>query len=257
MKDKKPGKIAKIILDVLMYVFLGLCIVTVVITVTSKRSPDGASRIFGYEMRLVLSDSMDKSEYTDVSKYEIGSIPKDAMIFIETVPDDDEEATAWYRSLKEGDVLTFRYVYATQKTITHRITSIKENASGGFTIKLTGDNKNSEDGRLEQEIDTSIPNSTNYVIGKVIGKSYPVGLVMTLLKTKVGIICAVILPCAIIIAIEVAKIIKALGADKKEKYQLEKEQKEQELEELKRRLAELEALKNSIAEKSDDEEKKE
>ena len=51
-------------------------------------------------------------------------------------------------NVKVGDVLTFRYVYATQVTITHRITSITEEANGEFIIELAGDNKNSEDGQL-------------------------------------------------------------------------------------------------------------
>ena len=241
---KKKNKVLKIILDVLTYAFLVLCIFVVIITVTSKRSPDGASNIFGYEMRVVLSDSMDECEYTDVSKFEIGSIPKDAVVFLDTVPEDPAEANEWYSTLKPGDVLTFRYVYGTQKTITHRITSIKKLSTGGYEINLAGDNKNSED-QLEQTIYTAEPNATNYVIGKVTGSSYPVGVVMTFLKSAVGIIFCIIVPCLAIILIEVVKIIKVLGADKKERANEEKQQQQNELEELRRRLAELEAQKNS------------
>ena len=37
-----------------------------------------------------------------------------------------EEAKAWYADLKVGDVLTFKYVYVRQETITHRIIDIEE-----------------------------------------------------------------------------------------------------------------------------------
>ena len=149
------------------------------------------------------------------------------------------EADEFYRNLKVGDVLTFRYVYTTQVTITHRITDIEE-IEGGFKITLAGDNKNSEDGQLVQVIDTSIPNNTNYVIGKVTGQAYLLGLLMSFLMQPVGMILLIIVPCFIIILLEVLKIAKVLGADKKKREQEEKEKKDNELEELRRKLAELE-----------------
>ena len=124
MDKAKAKKISSIVLSVLMYVFIAICLVTVFITVSSKKDTDGAAEIFGYQMRVVTSDSMAKSEYTDVSNFKIKDIPIRSMIFIDTVPDDPEKADEWYRDLKVGDVLTFRYVYTTQVTITHRITSI-------------------------------------------------------------------------------------------------------------------------------------
>jgi hypothetical protein len=145
-------------------------------------------------------------------------------------------------------VLTFRYVYTTQVTITHRIVSITEKETGGFLIELAGDNKNSEDGQLTQVIDTSIPNSTNYVIGKVIGQSYLFGLLMSFLKQPVGIVLVIIVPCFIIILLEVLKIARVFGADRKKREQEENEKKNSELEELRRKLAELEASRNASEE---------
>lgn len=255
METTKTKKIVRIILDVLLYVFLAICLFIVIITVSSKRSPDGASRIFGYEMRVVVSDSMAESKYTDVSKYEIGSIPIESAVFIETVPEDPSEANEWYKSIKKGDVLTFRYVYGTQRTITHRVTSIKEKPSGGFEIMLTGDNKTSEEGQLTQMIDTSEANSPNYIIGKVVGTSYAVGKVLTFLKNPAVIIFLIIVPCLGIVLFEIVKIIKVFGADKKLRDKEEKEKQQSELDELRRKLAELEAQNN--ASKSDPTDKEE
>ena len=240
MDKAKIKKIGKIALDVLLYIFLAICIFAVIVTVISKRDSDGAAEVFGYQMRVVTSDSMSESEFTDVSAYKIKDIPIRSMVFVKVMPDDPAEADEFYRSLEVGDVLTFRYVYTTQVTITHRITSIIEKETGGFVIELAGDNKNSEDGQLVQVIDTSIPNNTNYVIGKVTGQAYLLGLLMSFLMQPVGMILLIIVPCFIIILLEVLKIAKVLGADKKKREQEEKAQKESELEELRRKLAELE-----------------
>lgn len=238
---KKAGKIA---FDVIVYLFIVLCLMAVALAITSKKDADGTATIFGRQMRFVQSPSMEKCDATDVSAFEIKDIPMRAMIFIETVPEDKAEAEAWYASLKVGDVLTFKYVYVRQETITHRITAITPKETGGYLILLEGDNKGSDDGVLTQEIDTSLENSPNYIIGKVTGQNYPLGLLVSLLKSPAGIVCAVILPALAIIILQVIKIINVLGAERKKKDEEVKVQQQSELEELRRRLAELEASKN-------------
>ena len=254
MNKAKVKKIWDIVLNVLMYLFLAICLVSVILTVFAKRN-DGAAEIFGYQMRTVISDSMEKCEHTDVSKFEIKDIPLRSMVFIKVVPDDPAEAKEFYASLKVGDVLTFRYVYRTQVTITHRITEIEE-VEGGFKITLAGDNKNSSDyndGQLVQVIDTSIPDSPNYIIGKVTGQSYPLGL----MTQPLAIWLIVIIPCAVIIILEVIKIIRTLTADKKKKAREKAEEKDRELEELRRKLMELEKEKQGITTQTNEEVNKE
>ena len=251
MDKAKIRKIGKITLDILLYIFLAICIFAVFVTVLSKRDSDGAAEVFGYQMRVVTSDSMSESEFTDVSAYKIKDIPIRSMVFVKVMPDDPAEADEFYRSLKVGDVLTFRYVYTTQVTITHRITAITEKETGGFVIELAGDNKSSEDGQLTQVIDTSVPNNMNYVIGKVTGQAKIFGSVMSFLMQPVGIIFLIILPCAIIILIEILKIVKLLTADKKMREQEEMNKKESELEELRRRLAEMEKAQVSTLKSSE------
>lgn len=251
MDKAKIRKIGKITLDILLYIFLAICIFAVFVTVLSKRDSDGAAEVFGYQMRVVTSDSMSESEFTDVSAYKIKDIPIRSMVFVKVMPDDPAEADEFYRSLEVGDVLTFRYVYTTQVTITHRITAITEKETGGFVIELEGDNKSSEDGQLTQVIDTSVPNNMNYVIGKVTGQAKIFGSVMSFLMQPVGIIFLIILPCAIIILIEILKIVKLLTADKKMREQEEKDKKESELEELRRRLAEMEKAQASTLKSSE------
>lgn len=209
------AKIGRVIRDIIIYIFLAICVFSVLVTVLSKKDSDGAAEIFGYQMRVVTSDSMAECEHTDVSAYKIKDIPKRSLVFVKMMPQSSAEADAFYRSLQAGDVLTFRYVYTTQITITHRITSITEKDTGGFIIELAGDNKNSKDTQLTQVIDTSVPNNTNYVLGKVVGHSYLLGLVMSVMKQPVGIVLFIILPCFIIILLEVIKIVKVLEEDKR------------------------------------------
>ena len=105
-------------------------------------------------------------------------------------------------------------------------TTVKEINGNGYILRLAGDNKNSKE-NLEQVIDTSLrETSGNYVIGKVTGESYAFGLLIYALKSPVGIVCIVIIPCLIVIVM-------------KQKEEDEKKQKEDEIEELKRKLAEL------------------
>ncbi len=241
-------KLANVALNVLLYIFLLICILSVVLAVFAKKKTDGAAEIFGYQMRIVVSDSMEKCEYTDVSEYKIKSIPIRSMIFVESVPEDPDEAAAWYADLKVGDVLTFQYVYTTQVTITHRITSITPKGDG-YLIELAGDNKTSEDGQLYQTIDTSISNNPNYVLGKVKGQAYLLGLILSFLMQPLGMILVVIVPCVAIILVESMKIARILGEDKKKRVQEETDKRENELEELRRKLAELEQnVENKIPE---------
>jgi hypothetical protein len=119
-------KIFKITSDILLYCFIFLGLITIIITLSSKKDIDGATNIFNYQLRLVITDSMDKCSETNVSKYKIKSIPKNSLVLIKKIEDND------YKKIKEGDVLTFRYLYTEQVTITHRVKSIVEKENQPF-----------------------------------------------------------------------------------------------------------------------------
>lgn len=234
---KKIGKIAG---NVVMYLFLAICIFAVVLSIFSKRDSDGTATVFGKQMRLVLSNSMEKCDATDVSGFDVKDIPTGSMVFVETVPEDREEAKQWYADLKVGDVLTFKYVYVKQETITHRIVGFSEDRS---LIYLEGDNKDSDGNTLTQTIDTTAVATPNYVIGKVVGQSYLLGLFMQAINSPVGLICIVIVPSFLIIIYEILKILRVFGADKRRAEEEEKARQQEELADLRRRLAELEEQK--------------
>lgn len=238
---KKAGSLA---LNVLLYVFIAICLFSVVLTIVSKKDADGAATVFGKQMRVVLTASMEKCDETDVSGFEIKDIPVGSMVFIDTVPSDEDAAEIWYSNLKVGDVLTFKYVYVKQETITHRIVEINENPDGGYTIKLEGDNKSYDSETLTQTINTA-EESTNYIIGKVIGQSYVLGIFVSALKSPLGIVCIVILPSLLIMTLEIIKIARMVGGEKRKRERAERDRQKAELDELRRRLAELEGAKTT------------
>lgn len=260
-KGAKICKALRIALDVVLYLFLAFSIFLLIVTIVSKRSGDGAVNVFGYEMRVVLSNSMEKSENSpDVSQYKIKDIKTKSMIFVKRVPQNEEAAKKWYSELKVGDVLTFRYVIgSSQETITHRLIAITP-TENGYIFRLQGDNRSGETSVSTQTIYTSPadypdPNEHfNFVLGKVVGNSTVLGYIVYSVQQPLGIALIVIVPCAIIIIWQAIRIISVIGEGRKQKAAAEiekareeaqreareRESQAQELEELKRKLAELE-----------------
>lgn len=94
------------------------------ILVISSKASGGQPRVLGYELKTVLSGSMEPTFMT-------GSV-------IAVKPVDDEEK----KNLQKGDVITF--IASDKKIITHRIMEIK--TSGEFVMyKTKGDNNNAAD----------------------------------------------------------------------------------------------------------------
>ena len=244
--NKKPSGIRKalrIILDVITGLFVVCAIFTLAISVVSKKDSDGTATIFGTQLRFVQSDSMAKCDQTDVSEYKIKSIPVKSCVFVEVMPEDETKKEEWLSDIEIGDVLTFKYVITSkQETITHRVVSIVDKDTGGYIITLEGDNKASDTGVLQQVIDTSKTDSPNYIIGKVVGQSYVLGVIIYAFKTPLGIALICIVPCLIIIIFNVGRIIKVCSKDKKEKALVAAKSKDDQIEQLKK---ELESLKKN------------
>ena len=286
MADNQPqngGQTAKKILGIVGFVlaimFFIVCLFGLILSISSKKDKDGTATLFGYQMRIVLTSSMEASEETDVSAYSVKSIKAGSMVFIKTVPADDEDEEKFYSELKVGDVLTFVYKYDTAYTITHRVVNIITPAQrqmsilspeyaefilenpeyvtyidgqDGYFIFLDGDNKNGtrfegdkhkESTAGQQVIDTAAsPEESLYrhVIGKVFGVSYVVGILVGALKTPLGIGLIIILPCLIIIVYELIRIAGAINEDKRRKDKEIQEKQSDEIADLKRQIAELE-----------------
>ncbi len=246
-------KALQIVGEVLLYVVVILALFVLVVTIVSKKDDEGTATVFGYQLRFVQSDSMNENEATDVSDYKIKSFPAGTCVFVQVIPEaDDDDAEAiqrrneWLQNLKVGDVLTFKYyIGGKQDTITHRIISIQPNTNGGYSIKLRGDNVTGTGENDVQTIDTSATASYNYVIGKVTGKSLVLGWLVFAFKQPWGIVCFIIVPCLVVIIFEVLRLSRVFGSEKKEKMKAEQQRQADEIEELRRKLA---ALQGDVAE---------
>ena len=240
----KIKKISNIALNVLIYVFMAICIVSVIATVFFPKSSDGATTVLGYQFRVVTTGSMAKSPETDVSGYKIKSIPQNSLVIIKTMPEDPQEAADWYENeVAIGDVLTFKYLYERQLVITHRVVDKYPNPEGeGYVIVLEGDNKNENVNLARQVIYTADDDSVNYIIGKVQAKSYVFGLFIGAMKEPLSLLLLIILPCLVIIGLEVAKIFKIVNAEKRERALVETAKKDEEILDLKKQLEMLKRM---------------
>lgn len=236
-KDKtKIKKTLDIVLNVFLGIFLVFCITAIITVIVSKKAEDDAVTINGTQVRLVLTESMEESEYTDVSEYEIKDVPKDSLIGLEVITPENKEE--FYESLNEGDVLTFKYyIGGRQLTITHRLIDKEPKQNGGYILTLRGDNINKDGTTSTQIIDTSLDDTSfNYVIGRVKWVNHPLGEILTFFKSPVGMISVVIVPCCILMIMEIVKIVNVVNEDKKASLK----KKNEEIEELKKRLEQLE-----------------
>ena len=207
-------KIFKTISNLLFYTFIAICAVLILASLNMKKNSDDALTIFGFQARIVQSDSMEQSELTDVSEYDIKSIPIKSLVLIQTVPEDEAKAKEWFDNLEVGDVLTFRYVYNGQITITHRIVKIDDSKPNGRILILEGDNKNASINLMQQTLDTSKHfdlTNYNYTVGKVIGQSHFLGLLIYALSKPIGMFSIIIIPCVIIIVLEIIRIVNVLS----------------------------------------------
>jgi len=242
---QKVLKALQIAGDVLFCLIIAFALFVLIISVSAKRDADGTANVFGYQLRFVRSGSMEKCDRTDVSGYKIKSIPVKSCVFIKKAPapDDQQALKEWCSALSVGDVLTFQYskygaANIQDKVITHRIVKI-EPKEGGYIITLEGDNKNDTGSVGQQVIDTTKADGLDYIIGKVEGQSYFLGLCVYALKSPVGLVFIIIVPCMIVIAYEVIKIVTVLNKDKKDRQQQEKTAKEDEIALLRKQLEEL------------------
>lgn len=237
----KTKKVLSIIGNVVLWLFLALCLIMLIFAIVAKRSDDGAVNIFGHEMRLVLSGSMEKNDDMDVSGFKIKDIPTKSLVITEVVPEDDEEAAEWYGELQVGDVLTFRFLVAgRQETVTHRITAIEE-LTYGYKISLHGDNVEKDDpDQVIYTDDRMNPEPANFVLGKVVHVSVVSGYIVWILQQPVGIALVIIVPASIVIIFQIIRIINVLYGEKRKKAEEKQAEQEGEIEALKKRLAEME-----------------
>jgi hypothetical protein len=174
------------VLNILVYCFVFVAAVFTFLTISMKSNNKDGVTIFGHQMMLVETGSMEKNDLVNVEDYEIKSIKQNSLIFVKVV--DEDNPNEFYDDIEINDVLTFKYMIGNkQQTITHRVIDIKEKEDG-FVFYLRGDNINADGTTSTQILDTTNEDSFNYVVGKVVGVSYFVGVLVTAVKSDIGLI---------------------------------------------------------------------
>lgn len=167
--------------------------------VVSNKISGGEPNIFGYQIKTVLSGSMEPGIKT-------GSI-------IVVKPGGD------MTRFKEGDVITF--MDEDKRVITHRVTEVVNN-DGQILYRTKGDNNNAEDPN---------PVPSDNVLAEYTGITIPyVGYVQDFASSKNGILVMVILPGVLLLAYSIFTIWQTLSQlERQYKQKLENETQEKTL----------------------------
>lgn len=213
----KAKKIISVLTGIVIAIFLVIALIALVVTVVYRTRGEDAE-ILGYQFRIVVSGSMEPA------------IPQDSLVVIDTVGSGD----SFYDDLAVGDVITF-YWFNTANVddviVTHRIIAIDPPATegGNYTFTLQGDAVDGDTQVITQD----------EIIGRVVWSSYPLGCVLTFLRSSAGIGVCLILPAALIMIYEVYRIIRLVREGKAEQKREKEAARDEELESLRRELAEL------------------
>lgn len=133
----------------------------------------GERGLFGYGARLMLSSSM-AEEPAACPEEEFRTIPLGSLIVIRLVPNETAAREAFFAEIETGDVLTFRYqTVGGAVTITHRVKAI-EPSGDGYHIELGANGEHAG----TQTINTGDPQSGNFILGKVVFCSLPLGVLL-------------------------------------------------------------------------------
>ena len=178
MKKRKILKWANgIVTSVLMILLVGVAAL-----VLSTKLAGGDPEVFGYQLKTVLSGSMEPGIQT-------GSI-----IAVQSLTEDEKS------SFGKGDVITF--MEEDNKLVTHRITEVTTTANGVlYTTK--GDNNNAED---------RTPVLADNVVGVYAGFTVPlIGYLINFIQSPNGIIIFLILPGFLMLSYSIFNIWRVLG----------------------------------------------
>lgn len=183
-KAKKIYNVASTVVVALIFVFM---IVVVAVMLIQKNS-GGESKIFGYYMYDVLTDSMS------------GTIEPGDVILCKAVEDVNE--------LKEWDIITFKAPNGNYNE-THRIIEIARNEDGSIKyFKTKGDNaKEADSWELKPE----------NVKAKYVKKSVFIGGLRRFMKHWYGYVTVVVIPLCVVFALIIAGFVKDKVALESEK----------------------------------------
>ncbi|MFF2450434.1 signal peptidase I SipW [Neobacillus sp. NPDC058068] len=183
MAAKKALKIVSKLISVLLFLLL----IFLSYVVISTKISGGETKLLGYELKSILSGSMEPSIHT-------GSV-------IAIKPGGD------LNRFKKGDVITYRTLENPDVLITHRIREI--HVSDSLVQYITKGDAN--------DADDPQPIPASNVIGKYSNITIPyVGYILSYAKSKIGIILLTIVPGVLILLYQLFFLIRRVAKLEKE-----------------------------------------
>lgn len=274
-KVKKGLNIARIILTwslVLFTVFVMVFTIVTMNTLNKKDSEGKNASIFGYQLYIVLTDSMSESENNTEKAMILNFVVKDddnepikdadgKHVYIEgfdpkylvnerfdagdiTIVENLTEKEKL--QLKPGEIIAFKSFNDDEsngQTITHMIKKVNYDVYGNVVSYTTfGTNTGNED---------SVEVAPEFVYGRYVNHVPNLGTFFDFIKTTKGYILCVLLPFFVLIIYNLVVFIMALYRHLQRKnaaaMERQKEKMEEELKEKESMLLELEALKAKLA----------
>lgn len=214
--ESKVKKIAGTALNVILWVFVILCIAVTVVAVSASNNSKGIPSVAGKSFLSVLTGSMNAAKPEWVPEGKPSGFAPGTMIVSDYIADDAKAIDA----LEVGDIITFEWDMDGDARImpgeynTHRIKEIARDASGSLVRVVTqGDNPEYSHGNTETVDRSAI--LARYTGTKMAG----VGNVMKFLSTQLGFGLCVLLPIVLFFLYELAvfilTLVKVRNADKK------------------------------------------
>jgi signal peptidase I len=191
MRAIKIGKLVSNLVTCLLFIIM----IFLLYTVISSRGTGGEAEIFGYQLKTVLSGSMEPDIKT-------GSI-----VAIKPINDFDKAL-----NMKKGDVITFISKDKDNALVTHRIIEVQGNGSNVNYI-TKGDNNDGPD--IE-------PVRAANIVGQYNGFTIPfVGYLLNFGKSKLGSALMLVLPGLLILGYSFFTLWKAITEVEKSKRSVE------------------------------------
>ncbi len=206
---KKTLKIAKIVANVLLWLFLIFAVLLTVLVFSSQKDENGISSIGGVTPIQVLSDSMK------------GTFNKGDLIFVKLLQDSEKT------DLGVGDVITYRIMAKdlpglveagmdpnTEVLNTHRITAVEGKDTGSVKYTTKGDNAATNF--------ANDPNPVSFadVVGVYQMRAPGMGSFIAYLQTPTGFLVCIVLPLAVFFILELVLFIRQLMIRREEKIRL-------------------------------------
>jgi len=179
---KRVAKVAGKIFSALMLMLMAV----LVFFLLQSRLAGGVPSVAGYQLYIVLSGSMSPA-------FETGSI-----VLVRPLPPS---------AVQVGDIITYRDAEDSDKIVTHRVMAVNQTAESlSFTTR----------GDANDAIDP-LPLLPANLIGRVSYTIPYLGLLLSLIKTDLGLLLMIIIPGLLLIASELRSLMVCTVAIEKEK----------------------------------------